>query len=120
MKKKYYTKNSFENRTHREREEKEYLEKLTKKVQKILMDDEHYQETEQEMYEMHVDEISNQVHVIMWACVRVALKREGIIDRKANMIMALADTFMGQDMTMEEFRDWCIDETGMKINDINT
>ena len=106
---------SWANRMHREQERKKKTERLKNAVLAELYRDENYEALMDDVYEKNVVDIERQVKTCLWACVRVALKDEGIGRIKAQTIMCAADEYAKQHMTPDEFREWCIEETGMDI-----
>lgn len=87
---------------------------------KALHKDEHYKRfyeaVHDDVIEKEFEDLRRQIQTVLWCCVRVAMDDEKISNSKANRILAQADTYYGYNMTADEFRDWCREETGMEVN----
>lgn len=110
---------SWANQIHKKRSEELNTQRSIKKLLAKLQEDETYQAMQDEIahqvWEEEKESIRQQIQTVMWCSLRVAMQDEKISDSKANRILALADSYTGYDMTAEEFRQWCLDKTGLDI-----
>lgn len=110
---------SWTNKVHRQRAEDKETKKKVDKLLKALHEDENYkifyQGVAEDVWEKESESMRIQLQTVLWCAVRVAMQDEGIRDSKANRILALADAYTGYDMTADEFKDWCLDKTGLEV-----